>query len=129
MLERGLVIEANLLLFHNFLSRPFSSGRPSRDVLILRNAQVRTCYGIITAPKPYLVAPEAPARRCRVSRDFHRRPTGCVCQRKLFHLLRVEAQTCSEEGELNEAYDDITQLLQRRPDSGAVHLVYSYVLW
>jgi adenylate cyclase len=35
----------------------------------------------------------------------------------------------SEEGELNRAYDDITQLLHRRPDSGAVHLVYSYVLW
>jgi tetratricopeptide (TPR) repeat protein len=35
----------------------------------------------------------------------------------------------SEEGELNRAYDDITQLLRRRPDSGAVHLVYSYVLW
>ncbi len=35
----------------------------------------------------------------------------------------------SEAGELNRAYDDITQLLHRRPDSGAVHLVYSYVLW
>jgi TolB-like protein len=35
----------------------------------------------------------------------------------------------SEEGELNGAYDDITRLLHRRPDSGAVHLVYSYVLW
>jgi DNA-binding winged helix-turn-helix (wHTH) protein/TolB-like protein len=35
----------------------------------------------------------------------------------------------SEEGELNRAYDDITRLLHRRPDSGAVHLVYSYVLW
>ena len=35
----------------------------------------------------------------------------------------------SEEGELNRAYDDITELLHRRPDSGAVHLVYSYVLW
>jgi tetratricopeptide (TPR) repeat protein len=35
----------------------------------------------------------------------------------------------SEEGELNRAYDDITQLLQRRRDSAAVHLVYSYVLW
>jgi DNA-binding winged helix-turn-helix (wHTH) protein/TolB-like protein len=35
----------------------------------------------------------------------------------------------SEEGELNRAYDDITQLLHRRPDSAAVHLVYSYVLW
>ena len=35
----------------------------------------------------------------------------------------------SEEGELNRAYDHITELLRRRPDSGAVHLVYSYVLW
>ena len=35
----------------------------------------------------------------------------------------------SEEGELNKAYDDITNLLHRRPDSGAVHLVHSYVLW
>jgi DNA-binding winged helix-turn-helix (wHTH) protein/TolB-like protein len=35
----------------------------------------------------------------------------------------------SEEGDLNHAYDDITQLLHRRPDSGAVHLVLSYVLW
>ena len=35
----------------------------------------------------------------------------------------------SEEGELNRAYDDITELLHRRPDSAAVHLVYSYVLW
>ena len=35
----------------------------------------------------------------------------------------------SEEGELNEAYDDITKLLRRRPDSGAAHLVYAYVLW
>jgi DNA-binding winged helix-turn-helix (wHTH) protein/TolB-like protein len=35
----------------------------------------------------------------------------------------------SEEGDLNRAYDGITQLLRRRPDSGAVHLVYSYVLW
>jgi DNA-binding winged helix-turn-helix (wHTH) protein/TolB-like protein/Flp pilus assembly protein TadD len=40
-------------------------------------------------------------------------------------LITIE----SEEGELNRAYDDITQLLHRRPDSGAVHLVYSYVLW
>jgi DNA-binding winged helix-turn-helix (wHTH) protein/TolB-like protein len=40
-------------------------------------------------------------------------------------LINIEC----EEGELNRAYDDITQLLQRRPDSGAVHLVYSYVLW
>jgi len=35
----------------------------------------------------------------------------------------------SEEGELNKAYDDITTLLHQRPDSGAVHLVHSYVLW
>jgi len=35
----------------------------------------------------------------------------------------------SEEGELNRAYDDITHLLHQRPDSGAVHLVHSYVLW
>jgi DNA-binding winged helix-turn-helix (wHTH) protein/TolB-like protein/tetratricopeptide (TPR) repeat protein len=35
----------------------------------------------------------------------------------------------SEEGELNRAYDDITALLHQRPDSGAVHLVHSYVLW
>lgn len=35
----------------------------------------------------------------------------------------------TEEGELNRAYDDITQILQRRPDSAAVHLVFSYVLW
>ena len=35
----------------------------------------------------------------------------------------------SEEGELNLAYDDITKLLHQRPDSGAVHLVHSYVLW
>jgi tetratricopeptide (TPR) repeat protein len=35
----------------------------------------------------------------------------------------------SEEGDLNRAYDDITELLRHRPDSGAVHLVYSYVLW
>ncbi|HET7215472.1 MAG TPA: winged helix-turn-helix domain-containing protein, partial [Terriglobia bacterium] len=35
----------------------------------------------------------------------------------------------SEEGDLNQAYDDIVGLLRRRPDSGAVHLVYSYVLW
>ena len=35
----------------------------------------------------------------------------------------------SEEGELNQAYDDITNLLRQRPDSGAVHLVNSYVLW
>jgi DNA-binding winged helix-turn-helix (wHTH) protein/TolB-like protein len=35
----------------------------------------------------------------------------------------------SEEAELNKAYDDITGLLHQRPDSGAVHLVNSYVLW
>jgi DNA-binding winged helix-turn-helix (wHTH) protein/TolB-like protein/tetratricopeptide (TPR) repeat protein len=35
----------------------------------------------------------------------------------------------SEEGNLNGAYDDISKLLRQRPDSGAVHLVYSYVLW
>lgn len=35
----------------------------------------------------------------------------------------------SEEGDLNRAYDDISALLHRRPDSGAVHLVHSYVLW
>jgi tetratricopeptide (TPR) repeat protein len=35
----------------------------------------------------------------------------------------------SEEGDLNHAYDDIANLLHQRPDSGAVHLVHSYVLW
>jgi DNA-binding winged helix-turn-helix (wHTH) protein/TolB-like protein len=35
----------------------------------------------------------------------------------------------SEEGDLNKAYDDITNLLRQRPDSGAAHLVHSYVLW
>ena len=40
-------------------------------------------------------------------------------------LINIE----SEEGELNRAYDDITKLLHHRPDSGAVHLVHSYVLW
>jgi DNA-binding winged helix-turn-helix (wHTH) protein/TolB-like protein len=35
----------------------------------------------------------------------------------------------SEEGLLNEAYDDIIRLLQERPDNGSVHLVYAYVLW
>jgi TolB-like protein len=35
----------------------------------------------------------------------------------------------SEEGDLNQAYDDIANLLRQRPDSGAVHLVHSYVLW
>jgi DNA-binding winged helix-turn-helix (wHTH) protein/TolB-like protein len=40
-------------------------------------------------------------------------------------LINIE----SEEGDLNQAYDDITRLLHQRPDSGAVHLVHSYVLW
>lgn len=40
-------------------------------------------------------------------------------------LITIE----SEEGDLNRAYDDITKLLHQRPDSGAVHLVHSYVLW
>jgi tetratricopeptide (TPR) repeat protein len=40
-------------------------------------------------------------------------------------LINIE----SEEGELNGAYDDITNLLRQHPDSGAVHLVHSYVLW
>jgi tetratricopeptide (TPR) repeat protein len=40
-------------------------------------------------------------------------------------LISIE----SEEGELNRAYDDITKLLHHRPESGAVHLVHSYVLW
>jgi DNA-binding winged helix-turn-helix (wHTH) protein/TolB-like protein len=40
-------------------------------------------------------------------------------------LISIE----SEEGDLNQAYDDITRLLHLRPDSGAVHLVHSYVLW
>jgi DNA-binding winged helix-turn-helix (wHTH) protein/TolB-like protein len=40
-------------------------------------------------------------------------------------LINIE----SEEGELNRAYDDITKLLRLRPESGAVHLVFSYVLW
>jgi hypothetical protein len=35
----------------------------------------------------------------------------------------------SEEGRLNESYDEIVELLHKSPDSGAVHLVYSYVLW
>lgn len=35
----------------------------------------------------------------------------------------------SEEGDLNQAYDDILNLLHQRPDSGSVHLVHSYVLW
>ena len=35
----------------------------------------------------------------------------------------------SEEGDLNLAYDHIANLLRQRPDSGAVHLVHSYVLW
>jgi tetratricopeptide (TPR) repeat protein len=40
-------------------------------------------------------------------------------------LINIE----SEEGNLNGAYDDISKLLRQRPDSGAVHLVHSYVLW
>lgn len=40
-------------------------------------------------------------------------------------LINIE----SEEGELNRAYDDISGLLRRRPDSGSVRLVYAYVLW
>jgi DNA-binding winged helix-turn-helix (wHTH) protein/TolB-like protein len=40
-------------------------------------------------------------------------------------LITIE----SEDGELNRSYDDITNLLHQRPDSGAVHLVHSYVLW
>ncbi len=40
-------------------------------------------------------------------------------------LITIE----SEEGELDRAYDDITRLLHRHPDSGAARLVYSYVLW
>jgi DNA-binding winged helix-turn-helix (wHTH) protein/TolB-like protein len=40
-------------------------------------------------------------------------------------LINIEM----EEGELNRAYDDITNLLHQRPDSGAVHLVHSFVLW
>jgi DNA-binding winged helix-turn-helix (wHTH) protein/TolB-like protein len=35
----------------------------------------------------------------------------------------------SEEGQLNKAYDDITNLLHQRPDSGKAHLVHSFVLW
>jgi TolB-like protein len=35
----------------------------------------------------------------------------------------------SEEGDLNGAYDDTSKLLHQRPDSGAAHLVSSYVLW
>jgi serine/threonine protein kinase/tetratricopeptide (TPR) repeat protein len=40
-------------------------------------------------------------------------------------LINIE----SEEGELNQAYDDIAKLLSKHPDSGPVHLVHSYVLW
>ncbi len=40
-------------------------------------------------------------------------------------LINIE----SEEGNLNGAYDDISKLLKQRPDSGAAHLVHSYVLW
>jgi DNA-binding winged helix-turn-helix (wHTH) protein/TolB-like protein len=35
----------------------------------------------------------------------------------------------SEDGDLNQAYDDITKLLHQRPDSGVVHLGNAYVLW
>ena len=34
-----------------------------------------------------------------------------------------------EEGELNRAYDETSNLLRQRPDSAAVHLVRAYVLW
>jgi len=34
-----------------------------------------------------------------------------------------------EEGELNRAYDQTSNLLRQRPNSGAVHLVRAYVLW
>lgn len=40
-------------------------------------------------------------------------------------LINIEM----EEGELNRAYDEITNLLHQRPDSGKVHLVHSFVLW
>jgi DNA-binding winged helix-turn-helix (wHTH) protein/tetratricopeptide (TPR) repeat protein len=51
-----------------------------------------------------------------------------------FDPSRIEAASDlinmeSEEGDLNQAYDDIANLLHQRPDSGAVHLVHSYVLW
>ena len=46
---------------------------------------------------------------------------------------RIEAASdlisMESEDELNLAYDDITKLLHKRPDSGAVHLVHAYVLW
>jgi DNA-binding winged helix-turn-helix (wHTH) protein/TolB-like protein/Tfp pilus assembly protein PilF len=35
----------------------------------------------------------------------------------------------SEDGDQNQAYDDITKLLHKRPDSGVVHLANAYVLW
>jgi len=34
-----------------------------------------------------------------------------------------------EEGELNQAYDETSNLLRQRPNNGAVHLVRAYVLW
>jgi DNA-binding winged helix-turn-helix (wHTH) protein/TolB-like protein len=34
-----------------------------------------------------------------------------------------------EEGELNRAYDETSNLLRQRPKNGAVHLVRAYVLW
>lgn len=34
-----------------------------------------------------------------------------------------------EEGELNRAYDETSNLLRQRPNSAAVHLVRAYVLW
>ena len=46
---------------------------------------------------------------------------------------RIEAASdlisMESEDDLNLAYDDITKLLHKRPDSGAVHLVHAYVLW
>jgi DNA-binding winged helix-turn-helix (wHTH) protein/TolB-like protein len=47
---------------------------------------------------------------------------------------RIEAATDlinmeSEEGRLTESYDDIMRLLHERGNSGAVHLVYAYILW
>jgi DNA-binding winged helix-turn-helix (wHTH) protein/TolB-like protein/Tfp pilus assembly protein PilF len=35
----------------------------------------------------------------------------------------------SEDGDQSQAYDDITKLLHKRPDSGVVHLANAYVLW
>jgi DNA-binding winged helix-turn-helix (wHTH) protein/tetratricopeptide (TPR) repeat protein len=34
-----------------------------------------------------------------------------------------------EEGELNGAYDNVTQLLHQHPDSGEAHLIHAFVLW